>query len=286
MPDLETWKGHAKTHNGKLVVWINQSQAPNLKAANSGFVCSAITRDWISSCRKYRSDRAAFVQSFRQYDDSGKLLAYSIPDYYLARQQDIKREIEGYTKRAEELRKKILVYVKQYPKAKDFRAALLESLKIYERIWRGGEDCIGFTSETSIEKIMVDLALQTKPAYFALSMKPPDSDKGHIVGFELRPDESTPGFPGIYQFIDANFGLFVFGDSIDMTDFVERKIWGVFYKKRYSRFYLLEYDTGFGGFGLSPAEKKKLEDEALDKQLAEFELELEQQGGKDWWKKT
>jgi hypothetical protein len=286
MPNLATWKGYAKANNGDLVVWINQSEAPNLKAANSGFVCSAITRDWISSCRKYRSDRTAFVQSFRQYDDSGKLLGHSIPDHYLARQQEIKREIEGYTKRAEELRKKILVYVKEYPKEKDFRAALLESLKIYERIMRGGVDCIKFISETSIDKIMAALTTQITPAYFALSMKPADSDKGHVVGFEFRSDESTPSFPEIYQFIDANFGLFVFKDQIDMMDFVEKKIWGRFYQKRYTRFYLLEYDVGFGGFGLSPAEKKKLEDEALDKELAEFELELERQGGKDWWKKT
>ena len=194
MPNLATWKGYAKANNGDLVVWINQSEAPNLKAANSGFVCSAITRDWISSCRKYRSDRTAFVQSFRQYDDSGKLLGHSIPDHYLARQQEIKREIEGYTKRAEELRKKILVYVKEYPKEKDFRAALLESLKIYERIVRGGVDCIKFISETSIDKIMAALTTQITPAYFALSMKPADSDKGHVVGFEFRSDESTPSF--------------------------------------------------------------------------------------------
>jgi hypothetical protein len=279
MAQLEDWRTAARAHSGSIVVWINQSAAANLKAVNSNGVCKAITMDWIASYRKYRSDRAAFVNQFRKYDADGNLET-CIPDTYLAKQT-------AFTQQLALDRKAYVAAIGKYK----LNPTLAGKKKVDDilRRARGGPDCRNFTKFTSIDQVATALTSLAKPAYCALALTEPG---GHVIGFELRSDQKvSDNFPKLYEYLDANTGLFAFGDLQKMLDFVKQKVWPQRadkdgkvvwngYAKKYTKFMLLEYDIGLGGFGLSPQEEQA----AIDKELAELEAEFEQQFGKDWWK--
>jgi hypothetical protein len=277
---IDQWRTNAAKRHGDLVVWIAQGSDPNLKSANFEGVCAAIVREFLSNSRKYRSNRAAFVDSFRQYDDAGNIVGYSIPTIYLQKQADLQREFDQYKKRFVDLGRRTIAYRKDNPTDTHFYPALRETMKIYERVMNGGVDCIKFFAAPSLNEALLEVASPLAPVLYELLMKD-SGGRGHRVGFEMRPDQSAGRFNQIHQFLDPNLGLFVFGNPVDLWTFVESEVWPALYAGRYDRFDLMEYDIGLGGFGLSPEEKKKLEDEALDAELAELERELEQQDGND-----
>ncbi|HKF49962.1 MAG TPA: hypothetical protein VKB38_21545 [Terracidiphilus sp.] len=294
MPSLEDFRSRAAVHNGKMVVWINQSNSPTLKSVNSQGVCKAITMDWIVSYRGYLEDRATFVNGFRQYDESGTRVGYSIPQFYLDRQEQFTRELAAYNLRFKAMVKKVKAYTEEFPNEKDFTPALLETLKIFIRVARAGIECIRYTEPADVDAMVSTLSNLKKPGYYTLALTKPG---GHVLGFEFRPDQKAGSFPGIFEFIDANSGLFVFGKAADMLAFFENEVWPrrvndqqqpvwAGYQK-FTKLQLFEFDTGKGGFITRQEEEENriLAELELELEIEALEKELEAEYGKDWWKK-
>ena len=90
---------------------------------------------------------------------------------------------------------------------------------------------------------------------------------GHAIAVELNsryPQDN--GKIGLYQFMDANLGLFAFRKSNELFAFVVEQVWKKFYRERYDSFRTVEFNTGAGGFGTSPTAAE--EDAALEAELA------------------
>jgi hypothetical protein len=253
MVDIEAWRAHAKTHNGNIVVWINQSDpGSSVREANSDGVCYAITMDWIDSYRRYLSDRSLFVNSFREYDDHGKLLSYVIPQLYLDNQDEYRKQRELNNTEYKKLFADYETAKAEYGKSKTSTAkaamdAAEAKAKMFRRRAYGGPNCIRYTMIASLENANTILSGITVPGYYAFAFH--RDGGGHVVGFEFRPDQSTLSFKGIYEFIDANTGLLVFG-TVDMVAFAKAYVWPMYTK--YTSYSLLQYGIGLGGFGKDP----------------------------------
>jgi hypothetical protein len=294
MASLEDFRSRAKAHNGNSVVWINQSASPTLKAVNSGGVCKAITMDWIESYRGYLDDRSRFVNGFRQYDDQGRIVEYSIPKSYLDKQDQYTQELAAYSLRFKAMVRKVKAYKQEFPGDKDFTPALDETLKIFIRVARAGIECLSYTEPADVDAMVKQLSNLKKPGYYTLALTNPG---GHVVGFEFRPDQSVGSFPGIFEFIDANSGLFVFRKASDMLAFFRAEVWPRRVNgeqkllwsgyEKYKKLQLFQFDTGKGGFITREEEElnRQLEELEIEIELEAFEKELELQYGKDWWKK-
>jgi hypothetical protein len=251
--------------------------------------------DWIASYRGYLDDRSKFVNSFRQYDDNSRLVGYSIPPAYLQKQDAYRQDLAAYNLRFKAMIQKTKAYKQEFPNEKRFAAALDETLQIFVRVARAGIDCLRYTVPATVDAMVTRLSNLAKPGYYTLALTA--SNSGHVVGFEFRPDQAAGTFPGIFEFLDANSGLFVFGKASDMLNFFKQevwparvndegqKVWGGY--EKYTRLQLFEFDTGKGGFLTREDEElnKQLEQLAIEAEIEEMEKEFEAELGKDWWRK-
>ena len=260
---LDTWRGYAEKFNGSTVVWINQGdENSTVSKANSEGVCHAIASDWLLAYRSFLSERSEFVNAFRVYDEHSRLKEYSIPKKYLDEQAELENAVKlRRTERAD--------LVKDYTKAKEaddkgstsitkFTLQLAkDALKEHDRTLIGGADCKAMGQFKALDKLNEFMAKITTPRYCAVVVSGDSKNTAHIVAFEFRPDKSAGSFPGIFEFIDANTGLFAFRTSGEMLGFVKKYVWPMY--SAYSLYDIYMYDTGFGGFGeMSEQEKKEL----------------------------
>ena len=66
------------------------------------------------------------------------------------------------------------------------------------------------------------------PSYFFVGMR--GDHGGHGIAFGFRPDlSSPPNFPGIFEYFDANLGLFVFGSEEELRKFFSLDVWSALY---------------------------------------------------------
>jgi hypothetical protein len=289
MAKLEDWREWAHEHKGNTVVWINQSGAANLKAANSEGVCKAITLDWVSSYRKTLADRSKFVNQFRSYDKDGKLQT-CVPDAFMEKQDEYWLE---KTMGALDYKEALQNYLRNRTPEKQ------RKLDEVVRRTQGSPDCKRFWTFSSIDEVLKILRALTKSYYFELGLS--RQGGAHVIGFEFRPDKKVSNnFPKLYEYIDANTGLFVFATLKDMIDFVELKVLprndGFEWKKdepvvvwpgygAYTKFTLRQYDIGLDGAAAGPQElDKDLADRTLVQELEKLEKDAETKYGKDWWK--
>src|SRR5262249_24362054 len=72
------------------------------------------------------------------------------------------------------------------------------------------------------------------PGYYMLSFRRPTGG-GHVVGFEIRADiVVSENFPALYEFLDANLGLFAFGKYDGMLSFFLESVWQSLYSQKYA----------------------------------------------------
>lgn len=249
IPNESEWDKTAKDYRGSNVIWINQSGDTQLKEANSAGVCFAITRDWVKNYRRAKIDRSNFVNAFRDVQ-RGKP-PQNLPAIYLKKQAQYSAELQAQRDALGNLRTQLeTATANSRPTKEELERITLSigrhqygrsvlSVKVFNGSLSGMTEAIG-----EIKKIGA-----TTPSYFMLSFTRPGQG-GHVVGFECRPDISAGSFPKLYEFIDANLGLYVFGNVSDVVDFFSVPVWADLYESRgYSKFILAQYDAGHGGFG-------------------------------------
>ncbi len=232
------WRQTARDHNGHMVVWIDQGTDAGLQAVNSQGVCHALTTAWVTAFSNYRVDRAAFVNSFR-----GGGANTRIPATYLAQQGSYRQQVQANALRFrnafDDLQQRI--QRGENVDATGLRDAMLSARQSYY-----GAACESLDQYAS--EVGANMAIfggQIDPGFKLLAMHRPVS---HIVGFELRPDfRGAPSFPnGIFEYFDANLGLFVFPSVNDLSNF-----WMVVHALLYGaagRVEVASYGIGRGGF--------------------------------------
>lgn len=236
--DEAEWRQNARGCNGHLVVWIDQGTDVGLQAVNSRGVCHALTTAWVTAFSNYRVDRAAFVNSFR-----GGGANTRIPATYLAQQGLYRQRVQANALRFQnafaDLQRRI--QRGENVDAVGLRDAMLSARQSYY-----GPACEALDQyPNEIGANMAIFGGHIDPGFKLLSMHRPVS---HVVGFELRPDiVGIPGFPnGLFEYFDANLGLFVFPSANDLSNF-----WTLAYASLYSasdRVEVASYGIGRGGF--------------------------------------
>lgn len=210
--DRKRWIEDAALWGGRLVVWIDQGNDRGLQDAYSRGVCFELTKAWVAAYTGYRVDRAAFVQSFGRYD-----AATRIPPEYIRRQQEYSRQVQANRLRFETAFNDLQVRIRlgEQVDPNQLREAFAASRQAFY-----GPACETFDNyrtEAEATSAVFDDA-NAGPGYHMLSMLAPVS---HVVAFELRPDVIIePNFPnGLYEYFDANLGLFVFPSADELRNF-------------------------------------------------------------------
>jgi hypothetical protein len=264
MPSRADWKEIAKGYRANIVVWIDQSSDNRLLEENRGGVCRTVTKRWVDAYMDSRPARAKFVNSFRDH---------GIPEEYIEEQEQYALDIKVHNS--------LLIGAKTLQavsKDKVFLSSSVQMLKQSQSELHPGE-VIKFPKGSAIQPILQKIARPT--GYTMLSFRPRDSDVGHVVGFEVRPDlqgQMSANFPnGLFEFIDANLGLFVFNSARTMVEFFYLEVWKRHYAKAYAgcsfavEYFQVEAGTGLGEVSKSGVDDDELLDEELLKELAQLE---------------
>jgi hypothetical protein len=266
MAKLSDFENYAAKYNGGVVAWINQGDI--IAGTDARGVCLVIVQDWIESCRLSWSKRVTFVKKFTGRDKDGKFDDSYVPKDYLDRQDAenrkvalAKAELEKRGKKAKELEKK---------GQNDAARAELEAAWTHLKKTIGGDDCRQLAVRHSFKQVVDSLKKITEPCYIALSLNAPArwtlkgrKDFGHTVGIELRPD-----IP-MFEFLDANSGLFAFTKLDDMIAFLQDIIWPGFYQsKNVTAFGFYFFDAGLT--------LKEIKDSRLQEELKNISRDLQE----------
>lgn len=247
MQDKDDWITTSGKYNGKLVVWIDQSTDGTLLAANSRGVCFALTRDWVRNYTRNRIDRYNFVNSFRTGDGA----VSRIPQAYIDSQLSL----------AAQYKVSSIAFITATREA--IKSGQLDTAEGKQRInvfrkQQYGPECINYfdfknDGTNPIGDVLDFVFLEEEvgspvPQYVMLSMK--GTTGGHVVGFEMRPDVYvSANYPMLYEFFDANLGLFAFSNYTDVRNFFQKEVWEKLYKDNYTKLGAAVFDTGLGGLG-------------------------------------
>jgi hypothetical protein len=248
MPDIATWRDYAKANKGSTVVWINQSSNTDLKEVDSRGVCFAITRDWLTQYRANSNARYNFVNAFRDagVEDPNNC----IPLEYVIAQDESAAEYKAAQRELRLLESQVKLATDQgKPVPVDLEAA--REIVRRSRYGEGLTAIQAFDAKDNkgIKDAIAVLQANAEPSYYMLSVR--REGGGHVVGFEFRPDISaSDAFPGLFEFIDANLGLYAFPSSANMLAFFGDCVWTKLYAaSNYTAFELVKFDVGAGGFG-------------------------------------
>ena len=273
MAKLETWEGLVKQYRGAVVAWINQAEAPNLKEVNSQGVCNAIVKDWLASYRKDQHARQSFVAKFAAKDSSGQWLNTCVPDSYIDDQQKLSDALKLSRVEVEQRQKKI-AQLKKQRKQSEADAAELELWQFAQRAV-GGPDCRTLVGKKTFASTMQVLTQIDAALYIALSLTGTMPKRfwefsaksfGHVVGLEFRPAYN------LFEFIDANLGLFAFVKRDDMLSFVQNAVWPRFYQPYpITTFALYMYEIGPDDFGIT---QQELESRQRQRKLKQIERDM------------
>lgn len=253
MADRETWKDLAKGYRANIVVWIDQSSDQRLREENRGGVCRTVTKNWVDAYMDSRPARAQFVNAFREN---------GIPEEYIDEQEQYALDIKVHNS--------MLIGAKVLQKIsmdKKFLSSTVNTIKQSQAELHPGT-VTKYPKGSAIQPILQQIA--KLEGYTMFSFRPKDSDVGHVVGFEVRPDlkeQMSENFPnGLFEFIDANLGLFVFKSARTMVEFFYLEVWKKLYAKSFAGCsFAVEHFVVEPGSGLG--EESNQDDDVDDEEL-------------------
>lgn len=243
--DEQEWRNNVKKYNGAFVVWVDQSTDPLLLAENSKGVCFAMAFDFVTAYQMGQPGPWNFVNGIR---DAVLVPPNTsrIPKKYI----DIQRASQAML---DQFRQNLIQLNDQLSKAqKSAKPALLKTIqqllsdRIKQRFGPGMESFEKFEISNVLAPIaiynhMKATATENGPSYFLVGMR--GANGGHGIAFGFRPDLSgSSQFPGIYEYFDANLGLFVFGTQEKLFDFFNLDVWTELYGNTdYSKFEIASF---------------------------------------------
>jgi hypothetical protein len=230
--DKETWRENVENYQGAFVIWIDQGTDPRLKVHNSKGVCWGMAHEFVKAYQGGQPGPFDFVNGLR----NAHLIwpgTSRIPPKYLQIQSSLQAMLTEYTRNL-----KILDLEYKNAEQKD-KPAIKEKIKKFmdDRIkQRYGSGMTGYESfkidntlaPMEILKRMKATVTQNGPSYFLVFMRGPES--GHAIAFGYRNDLSgSDRFPAIYEYFDANLGLFVFPSEENLGNFFNIDVWADLY---------------------------------------------------------
>lgn len=253
MADPKAWRKKAQDNKGATVIWINQSDNKDLKEIGSAGVCFAITTDWVKQYRANRIARSEFVNSFREGMEIDPTTGEPDPDTcipvtYMVEQEEYSTRLRRYRQESKAVQKKIdEARAKQQPVPQDLvnTQAAIDA----REYGTGMKQITRFIPKDgkTIKDAVAAMLANTNPAYYLLVLR--RTGGAHVVGFEFRPDVVvSENYPGLFEFIDANLGLYAFPSSDNMLAFFNNCVWKELYAAKYDRFDVVQFDLGAGGF--------------------------------------
>lgn len=244
--DIDEWKTNAADHNGKLTVWVDQESSLKIKKATLEGVCFTMSLDFALKFQEGGTSPYYFVNSIRAATAASKG-TNNVPDVYVIKQSLYLAELTASTKRINVVIAQINAAQAAHKDAlkqqlTDLRNVLIRNrhgaakMKAYEKF---DADFILNFCDILYQK-MDQQVTANGPSYFLVSMVNPGKG-GHAVVFSQRPDISCTGFPGVYEYFDANFGLFIFPSKKDLTEFFTNCVWAYYLSKDFADFSLASY---------------------------------------------
>jgi hypothetical protein len=247
----QTWRETVKKYEGAFVVWVDQGTDPLLKANSSKGVCFAMSFDFVTAYQAGQPAPGNFVNDIR-----GRALVWPktsrIPTKYLDIQDASRAMLNQYTDNHDLLELELEVAEQEDKPAIQKKLDQLKEYRIKQRYGPGMElhDEFEKTDASAMTELftrMKTTVTKNGPSYFLVEMRGSTGTGGHAVAFGFRNDLSTPSFPAIYEFFDANLGLFVFKSDEKLADFFIRDVWRLYYSnKSYSRFSITSYPAKKG----------------------------------------
>lgn len=228
------WVREARRYNGNLVVWIAQGSDPGLRAANSNGVCHAMTVSWITNDTLSRKERSTFVNSFRRYDDNNRLQSDGhVPQHFLRDQATYATNLAAYNSLVSSAQTLLASY-----RGRQRPTWVTQRLRRQRDAIRSFQESV--YSGLNINRIPIagPAQLMTKMArtgaYYMFSMFRNGGGGGHVVGFELRNVRISDNYPELYEYFDANLGLFAFSKKADAVGFFVNSVWPTVYRNSYN----------------------------------------------------
>lgn len=230
--DKETWIEYVENYGGAFVVWIDQGTDPRLKVHNSKGVCWAMANEFVKAYQAGQPGPFDFVNGLR---DAHLIWPGTsrIPPKYLQIQSSLQAMLTEYTNGL-----KLLNF--EYEQAEqEKKPEVLEKIKKFmnDRIrQRYGPQMTAYETfkeqnilvPGEILRRMKAFVTTNGPSYFLIFMRSPNG--GHAIAFGYRADLSgSDKFPAIYEYFDANLGLFVFPSEKKLADFFNVDVWAELY---------------------------------------------------------
>lgn len=236
--DEQVWRENVQEYNGAFVLWIDQSSDPLLKQHNSNGVCLAMAFDFVTAYQSGQPLPFRFVNGIRD----ARLIppgTSRIPPKYIEIQtafqamhvqfQTNLRQINTQLEQAKEQEKPALIKTMREMLDNRIKQRFGPGMGAYEKFNEPN-----LTAGVKLFQRMSAIAKESGPCYFLISMR--DDETGHGIAFGFRPDLSaSDNFPGIFEFFDANLGLFVFGTEDKLKEFFNVMVWFDLYTD-YSKF--------------------------------------------------
>ena len=239
------WEQKANDADGGLLyLWVDQSTDQLLKAKNSNGVCFAMARDFVQKFQATSDEvgQLDFLNAITTTTNTsgGK---QRIPQIYINQQVKFSTAIKEYNTENKVLNQQLdeatadkkdeiiqqLLALRKTFNIKNYGATFS---KINNYAINGG---FGYEIFPDIFNDLFAESLM-KPCYFLMGMT--REGGGHAVAFGYRPDlsEVNAGFDEIYQFFDANLGLFYFKTDMVLSDFFSVVVWDSLYRaKNYTK---------------------------------------------------
>jgi hypothetical protein len=230
----EIWFKYVKEYGGLFVLWVEQSTDPRLKVHNSKGVCWAMANEFVLAYQAGLPGPSDFVNGIR----NANLIwpgTSRIPPKYLQIQSALQARNVQYTNNLDILDLELICAEEEDKPA--IQVKLKKFKDDHMKQWYGP----GMTSyetfiynpvqaPTEILKQMKVAVTKNGPSYFHIIMR--DLKGGHAIAFGYREDlaEEAIEYPGIYEFFDANLGLFVFRSEEKLSDFFKEVVWAKLYK--------------------------------------------------------
>ena len=244
----QEWRTKVKEHDGVLVVWVDQSTDTLLKHVNSNGVCFAMAWDFVTAYQMGSPAPFNFVNGIRD-TALAPPTTNRVPAKYLEIQDAARVILDKYKATIRTFRQQL----KQAEKEKratvvsEIKAMLTARQKVRYGPGMESVEKYDFTGSGAGAFIDIFEVMQKEakkgPRYFLLGMRKTGGGGGHAVGFGFRPDLSgSDKFPQIYEFFDANLGLFVFGNEMGMDTFFTIEVMtSVYMMKDYEVFELASF---------------------------------------------
>lgn len=250
--DIEEWKSNAKENNGLLIVWVDQGSSLKIKKAAVEGVCFTMSLDFVLKFQEAGTSPFYFVNGIRAATSASKG-KNNVPDVYVIKQNLYQAELVASSKQTDVLSQQITAADTAHKPALLQQLTDLNNLIIRKRY--GGanmKDYQSFNGDFILDfcdtlfKKMGEQVAANGPSYFLAGMVNPGKG-GHAVAFSQRPDLNCTGFPEVYEYFDANFGLFIFPSIADITKFFADCVSVYYMSKDYSKFSLASYIASSNG---------------------------------------